>query len=408
MPRMRRPLLRTIGLMLAGIVLGSLIVEGYLRLAELEPLARALPSAQASLYGPDQDTGYAHRPGAKGMWLTENRAWVEVNSLGLRDRADRGPDSQRYARLGIVGDSFVEALQVPLVWTFTALAEQRTALFRTYTTMQDTPDARLSGRPIEILNLGLAGATPAVTVQRLRTLAPKLDLDAAIVILGAGDLLRQRPDDTSEFVGYVPGPDGTAVLSHAFRETRGYKFRAGPAGRAMYWLLDHSRLALLLNNRKNAGLLAELAEPPRAGPRKSRVCTGETLKPHEDLWSGTPMGFAQARLDAILFELKEAARARNMIVAVGLRGLPVICPGLEQRLAALKQTIAGRMSSVDARGLGRLAFFDIEAAAARHLPPGKAFSSLFGWGTHIGSGHLNELGHQVYAKAIVDLLEGRK
>lgn len=404
MPSARRPLLRTLSLTLLGLVIGSLVVEGYLRLAELEPLARALPAAQASLYGPDPDTGYAHRPDSKGIWLTENRAWVEINGLGLRDRprqVSKGKDAP--FRFAVVGDSFVEALQVPLDATFPALIEEEMSKVRV--------PLRSGPFTIEWLNLGLAGATPAVTVQRLRALAPRLELDAAIVILGAGDLLRQRPDDTSELVGYVPGPDGKAVLSHAFRETRGYKLRTGAGGRAMYWLLDHSRLALLLNNRKNAGLLAELAEPPRAGPPKSRVCTGETLKPHEDLWSGKPMGFAQARLDAILADLRATAddRKRPLRISIALRGLPPACPGFEDRLAALRATISERIGARAAQSAGpRLAFFDIEAAAARYLPPGKAFSSMFGWGSHIGSGHLNELGHQVYAKAIVEMLTPRK
>lgn len=411
---------RSLGLTALGLIIGSLSVEGCLRLAELEPFARALPAAQASLYGPDPDTGYAHRAGSRGLWLTENRAWVEINDLGLRDRADRKAraDAARM-RVAIVGDSVIEAIQVRNDQTMASVAERMLG-------------ERRSSIPVEVVNLGLAGATPAVTVERLRAHAAKLELDAAIVVLNVGELLRNRPDDPSELVGYVPGPDGKAVLSHAFRETRGYRFRTGTAGRAMYWLLDRSRLALLLNNRKNAGLLAELAEPPRARSKPARPCSAETLAPHEELWSGRAAGFAQARVTAILRDLADVGRERQMPVVLALVGLPPSCPEAEDRLALLREAVGRRIEHADGQaplqqrqvlkreGLqspgsappvfgvpgGGLQFLDLIAAVARHIPPGKTMRDLTGWGARIGTGHLNELGHQVYAAAIVEHLSG--
>ncbi len=274
-----RTTLRSLTLFAFGVLAGTLAVEGVLRLIEASPLWRVLPVMDASLYGPDEATGYAHRPGARGIRTPENRVLVEINSLGLRDRLDRTLEKPPGAiRWAIAGDSIIEAQQVPIEQTFVYLAEQKLS----------------RERRIELVNLGLAGARPAVIAERLRTRTPSLSLDGLIIMVSVGELLAALPDDPSEYVGYVPSADGKAVLSYAFREGRGYRMRNGSLGAAIYWAVEHSRLALLLNNRKNTGLLAELVTAPAgAAPSSAKVpCSGEMLSSLETLWGPAPIGFS--------------------------------------------------------------------------------------------------------------------
>ena len=359
-----------------GLAVGSFAFELYLRTVEATPLWRILPVAEASLYGPSVEAGYTHRPGAAGVWITENRAAVEINAIGLRDDMDRSlVKAQGTRRFAVVGDSMVEALQVPQDESFVA---------RTQATLR-----RRGHAGVEVVNLGLAGARPAVIVERLRLASRTLGLDGAIVLVSGGDFLVETEDDASEYAGYVKGPGGHAVISHAFRDGRGFKLRSGSVGAGIYWAMDHVRLALVLNNRKNTGLAADLA-PQHVTRRIARnECGDSLLRPHEALWSGTTSGFADARLTAFLNDLSAIASESDMPLVLAVRGVAVQCPA---RAEGRKHLIEAMESRVSAAGL---VFFDHEAAMEPYLA-GRSRSDLHGFGSRIGLGHLNSEGHCVY------------
>lgn len=372
-----------------GLAAGSLLVEASLRLIEATPLWRALPVADASLYGPDEASGYAHRPGASGIRTPENRVYIEISSLGLRDRADRTMAKPAGAtRWAVIGDSIVESQQVPLEQTFAYLAEAE---------LSRAASLGGLGKRVEVLNLGLAGATPAVIVERLNSRGPQLDLDGLIVMVSIGELLLTSPDDASQFAGYVPGPDGRAIVAHDFRRTRGHELRSGPYGEAIYWALEHSRLALLVNNRKNAGLLAELASSPP--PRPSDPCGGKGLAAQEALFGPEPPGFSGARLAAFLADLRAIAFGRPIPIVVAFRGLATGCPALAERENALAHAIQRRLAEA---GLG---FADVDREVATRLPNGVSASHLLGFGARLGNGHLNPAGQRIYSEVLVDIVE---
>jgi len=141
-------------LVLGGLVAGSVVAELLFRVVEATPLWRVLPVSEVSLYGPDPVTGYRHRAGARGIWRQENRSYIAISNLGLRDR-DRAFERGSATRAIVVGDSVIEAAQVDLQDTAVAVAERELAKRR--------PGA-------EVINLGLAGATPAVDMARLQSL----------------------------------------------------------------------------------------------------------------------------------------------------------------------------------------------------------------------------------------------
>lgn len=371
---------RTIGMLLLGLLAGSALFEAYLRIAEATPLWRVLPVAEASLYAPSADTGYTHRPGARGTWITENRVPIAINALGLRDLPDRQLEKRTGTRrIAVIGDFFVEALQVPVGDTFVALTEAE--LRR----QQATP-------PTEVINVGLAGSTPAVTVARTRMAAEQLSIDGAVVVLNMGDLLRTAVDEDAAFPGYVPAAGGKAVLSHAYREGRGYRLRTGPVGRGIYWSLDRIRLALVLNNRANAGLAADLGGlAPRRRP-SATVCGDAPHLAATRLWRGEDGSFAGARLAALLDDLSGTARRHGIRIVLAVRGLSGRCAG-----GAVADTLtAAAAQRITAADLG---FLDVDGAVRTVTPAGDT-PSLYGFGARIGEGHLNQAGHRVYAEVL--------
>ena len=375
--------LRIFGGFLAGLAVATLIVEGAARLIEISPWSRVLPLVELSLYGPDPDTGYAHRPGVSGYWTTENRNWVHISRLGLRDRERPTQKPESGVRLAAIGDSITEALQVPLEETFVYRAEQAINVG--------------GGQPVEIVNLGLSGATPAVIVERLRGRGAQLGSDGVIVVMSVGDLLRATADDTSQISGYIPDAAGVWSISHAFRDSRGYRFRTGAGGAILYAALDHSRVVQILNARRNVGLFNEVAASasPRLSAPAPRSCVDEMLDSQRRLWlSGAPEN-AAVRTRAFLRDLR--ADAPMAPISVALLGLEAACSGEDRQLAEVKKAI------VDAFAVFDLRSFFVRDELQQRLAPGEQYQSLFGFGATLGRGHLNERGHELMAQLMVEI-----
>ncbi len=82
-------------------------------------------------------------PGMSGWQMDEGRAFVRINDAGFRDR-DYPPVKPAGAlRVLVLGDSFTEALQVPLEETFVKVAERELSAC-----------ASLRGRTVEVMNWG--------------------------------------------------------------------------------------------------------------------------------------------------------------------------------------------------------------------------------------------------------------
>src|SRR6266545_2390723 len=103
--RWRRRLL----LILFGVFFGLALVEIGLRL-----IAYSYPE----FYISDAQRGYSLRPNMEGWYRKEGESYVRINSDGLRDREHSKVKPPNTFRITVLGDSFVEALQVPFEQSF--------------------------------------------------------------------------------------------------------------------------------------------------------------------------------------------------------------------------------------------------------------------------------------------------
>ena len=190
---------------------------------------------QVALFGPDFATGYRHRVNVSGMWLTEHRNFIRTSNLGLRDR-DRPLAHGAGPRAVISGrNSIIEAVQVGEV------ADQFGG---------GRADIVAPTRPGAVGSGSISGFPEpklAVLVARLQTQGLALSPDLAIVVVDVGDFINPATTDDREFTGYRPDAAGEFHLSYGFRNTSGYRFRTSRAGRAFYWLLDHSEVARIIS-----------------------------------------------------------------------------------------------------------------------------------------------------------------
>ena len=135
---MRRALARA--LLLLGSVLFSVgIVECGLRLHHTGSL-RGL-SGEHSLRMPHETRGWALEPDASSFQRTRDYGvLVRTNALGMRDRPHDPLPAPGTFRIVVLGDSFMEAYQVPLEQSLPYLLQER-----------------LASRGVEVLNLGVGG-----------------------------------------------------------------------------------------------------------------------------------------------------------------------------------------------------------------------------------------------------------
>lgn len=378
-----RSALRHTVLFALGLAGASIAVELGLRAVSATPLWRLLPVPEVALYGPDPHAGVGHRPGVSGIWLQENRARIRTSSLGLRDR-ERPLAPAAHPRAVVTGNSYIEALQVDQADTAVAVAERLLA-------------ARLGGA--EVFNLGLAGATPAAQMARLKSVGLALKPDVAVLVLPVHEFFSGLTRDDMAFAGYRRQPDGRYALSRGFLKTGGYRFRTSAYGRFTYWLLDHLAVARVLNSRKNVGLFAEWPKlSPRKGGGEADDDDCRELIPRQlALWGeGRRPGVAAGILDAFLRDLREV-HERGVQVVLVLSNIPTGCPGGKEVRKRLMDEIAGRLP-------GFVRTVDLYARLRdRHGQDWR--TRLKGFGARIGHGHLNVEGNRAYGEIMAEAIE---
>jgi len=381
LPMLRR-ISRTIAAVLAGLVMAALVIELFFRFIVATPLRWVMVEPQVALFGPDFATGYRHRVNVSGMWLIEHRNFIRTSNLGLRDR-DRPLAHGAGPRAVIVGNSIIEAVQVGELQTSSAVAERILSRQR--------PGA-------EVVNLGLSGAKPAVLVARLQTQGLALSPDLAIVVVDVGDFINPATTDDREFTGYRPDAAGEFHLSYGFRNTSGYRFRTSRAGRAFYWLLDHSEVARIINDRKNVGIFAELS--PRAAAQANEQTTmypADSLDSYVALWiKGEPAG-ARAVFDAFIRDLAAIHRDNKLPIIVATRNIKAGRPGIADRRAALIGVIRAQIEGAGLR------FIDLDAREVAAVGADRD-AELYGFGANLGIGHLNVAGNRIYGEIFADAI----
>ncbi|HBL27449.1 MAG TPA: G-D-S-L family lipolytic protein, partial [Acidobacteria bacterium] len=232
MPPSRRS--RWIALLVSTAV-SLLIAEAGLRIAGV---------SNPNFYGPDPVRGWALRPEAHGRWTKEGDAEVRINRDGLRDDEHPVARPAGEVRIAVLGDSCVEALQVPAEATFSAILEQELARC-----------PAVGGRRVEVLNFGVSGYGTAQELLTLQHQVWKYDPGLVLLAFYSGNDVRNnwRPLELDPMRPYLmPQPDGSLTVDDSFLQTEGYRFRQTGVARLLYGAFDHSRLLQLAKQAKTA------------------------------------------------------------------------------------------------------------------------------------------------------------
>nr|MBS0020348.1 SGNH/GDSL hydrolase family protein [Gammaproteobacteria bacterium] len=182
---------------------------------------------------PDPQRGWAPEPGAEGWQRLEGKALVRINQAGLRDRLRPLPKAPGIFRIAVLGDSFAEAVQVPIEQTFWFI-------------LQDELNAcnPFQGRKVEVLNFGVSGYSTAQQLLTLRHRAWSYQPDMVLLAFFHGNDLAENSSalDDDPLRPYFIYRGDELVLDASFRQSSSYQLRTAWYGRLGFALVDHSRL----------------------------------------------------------------------------------------------------------------------------------------------------------------------
>lgn len=409
--RRKRLAIKT-ALVLFGLVAGLAVAEVALRVA-----GYGFPT----FYTADEERGYALTPGMEGWYRKEGASFVRVNSEGLRDREHAKQKPPDTLRIAILGDSYAEALQVPVESAFWRVMGEK---------LRDCPS--FAGREVEVINFGVSGYS---TAQELITLRRKVwDYSPDIVLLAVttnNDVSdNARALKKTDEVPYFVYRDGRLTLDDSFRSTRAFRLRQSGLSRLGAWLRDSSRVIQALHQTqyalKNYLARRRAARVPAAPPLTQPAQTSGVLPATnaDAPQQNTPRQDTAARADdvgidnfvyaeppdavwrdawrvteGLIVEMRDEVRARGaqFYVATLSNGIQVF-PGHAAREAFMRRVGATDLLYPDERiaALGEREGFEVFTLAPElqlYAERNRAF--LHGFGADLGNGHWNVEGHRV-------------
>ncbi|MGF1613580.1 MAG: SGNH/GDSL hydrolase family protein [Gammaproteobacteria bacterium] len=250
----------------------------------------------------DPDRGWAPAPGAEGWQRLEGKALVRINEAGVRDRLWPQQKPAGTFRIAVLGDSFAEAVQVPIEQTFWFLLQGEL----------DACDS-LQGRQIEVLNFGVSGYSTAQQLLTLRHRVWPYQPDWVLLAFFHGNdvLENSRAFDADPLRPYFVYRDGQLVVDTAFRQSPSYRLRTAWYGRLGFALLDHSRLLQAIDLGTDVlGLWyrqwQQRDEVEAAAPREPGVDTRVYQEPQDSEWRA-----AWRVTEGILEQMHEEVRAHG-------------------------------------------------------------------------------------------------
>ena len=230
-----------LGLTLGGLFMGVIIGEIGLRVARIEGFPKIgdfVDSAPTPFHTSEPNLGWRLKPGASGEWKGEGASFVRVNSEGLRDREHAKPKPPNTLRVAVLGDSFTEAIQVPIEQTFWSKLERKLGNC-----------AAVKGRKnVEVMNFGVQGYGTAQSLIMLRKKVWDYNPDIVVLAFFIGnDVINNSPK--LEYDRYRPffvyNASGKLVPDMSFRKLAPIDRNHNAVSfvdRLPGWLVNNSRI----------------------------------------------------------------------------------------------------------------------------------------------------------------------
>ena len=383
-------------LILAGLVfvLLPLLGEAGLRIsgARFEP----------QLYEPNRERGWRLRAGASGVVATENRQTVRINSRGFRDRERNYEKRAGTFRIAVLGNSWTEALQVPLERTYPAVLEE------------ELQKRCGNGQRIEVLNFGVAGYSTAQELLVLQQEVWKYQPDLVVLAFYpardiANNVRELNNAATPEQSPYFVYRGGELKEDTTFRELEALEPRQIGLQKMRYSVNDRVELLQAVNalQRSVRLRLATSAVKERAEKFGVENLEYAIYAPPASAELQAGWQVTEGLLVMMRDEVKEHGAKFRVVV---LASRPQVLPDPAKKEELRRHLGVEDFSYADRRiqELGARADIPVTLLAATLGPYAEAHRVyLNGFNDHNwGRGHWNETGHRLAAETIATDLCG--
>jgi hypothetical protein len=377
----------------SAVVLTSLLAA--LALSEL--VLRVAGFSYPSFYVADGRMGTRLRAGVEGWYYDEGEAYIRINSLGLRDREHGLAKPADAVRIAVLGDSYAEAIQLPIERTFWNLLErqlEQCELFR--------------GKRVEVINFGVSGYSTAQELLVLRHHAWRYSPDIVLLAFQSGNDVR---DNSKAISGAYPRPyfvvqGEELVLDRSFLESPIYRLKSSTLWQALGNLSQYLRILQLLNKAMNR--LGQPLSAPRSEQTAAEI-GGEEVGLDSEVYFDPPR--TQEWREAWHLTERLIARMNKEVAERGARFLLVtlstgiqVHPSREVRESFARRLGVPDLHYPERRMLAMARRENIETvilaeALQRHAERHRVFLHGFP-NLEMGGGHWNEEGHKLAAQLI--------
>jgi hypothetical protein len=291
---------------LSGFAVIFIGVAGGLVIAEIG--LRLIGFSDPRFYVPDDEVGWAPKPGAAGWYKDEGRSYFTVNSQGRHDSDVAVTKPPHTIRIAILGDSFTEAKQVPIEQNFCSVIGHE---------LPKCP--AIQGERVEVMNFGVWGYGTAQELITLRDRVWQYSPDIVVLTFYTSNDV----SDNSPTIGqnrmrpFFVRRNGKWELDNSFRELPHYRKWVARQSSLGTWISDRLRIVQLSEEVRRALTTGTFqpATPPPSGwgmvGRENKYMYRPPLTPE----IGTAWDATEYLLDTMSREVK-ARQALFLVVTL--------------------------------------------------------------------------------------------
>jgi hypothetical protein len=376
-------------------VLAATLLAGFgigLAFATLEVGVRALHLVPSRFWQPDPLLGSKLIPGITGWWTQEENEFkvpVQINAEGRRDLERPVQKPPGTYRVLLLGDSFVEAMQVPIEQTFARHLEAALT--------------HAGGPPVEVISMGVSGYGTASEYLWYRDYGRAYQADLVLLSFYAGNDVRNNSPTLEPWLR--PQYDEAGELQRVISNSSGEGAR-GVLGKSHAYLYFRKQIVtrqpVLAERLSNLGLLDRAAVRPvpmaDGVPVDYYVYAADPPAEWRDAW---------VRTEHLLDELRDAVRADGARFAVlVVTSREQIYPGDWQQL--LQTYPPMQHMTWDLNGPERRTLAWCERAGVPCVQLSPAFTARRDAARlhYLHDGHWTAAGHALAAQTVANFMRG--
>jgi len=367
-----------------GLFSGIILFEIFLRTIENTSLWRIFPVIEPILGVPDKNIGYKFTPNQEGIWVKENRVKVKINSLGLRD-ISYSNDFKNFFKIVLMGDSMVEALQVSENYVFENITERNLENFM--------------NKNFRIFNLSKSGDGPLRQLVSLEEIGFDLDPNLAIFFSSYSDFLSGELMDDTLSPGYKFINGQNIKRSYSFRDrwqieksnSRIFKYglvaiQKSPILR-MFYLKSKEDFRKLIGINKNNEL---------SNNDFNDICFTKEIDKIYYLLKEEKNNLNLKILKYFLSDLNRSAKNKKLSLIYIVNSIPIPDKSCNEQVSKRKEFLNNLIYIFEKNNITLVDF--------NYLIKDK-FGSISNSELKYSGGHLNYLGHKVYADLFTHVIK---